>query len=252
MPRNENNSFGFCNLENGWEIGRFDVLSNSPGISHLVTTQRGPDLKGMDAQSDCVNDLAGIMAVDGLAWCKQAHGNTVLQVTDSGMVGECDGLITNAAKLGLVVRSADCPIILVADPPGHAIGVAHASWRGTVRRIASKLVESLVRSFAVEPGKLTACITPSAGPCCYDVQQDVQDAAIDGIGERTEEFFHWRDGKTYLDLWAANVDELMRAGLAADNIHVAGICTICSGGRFPSYRAEGDAAGRFGAVLAIR
>lgn len=84
------------------------------------------------------------------------------------------------------------------------------------------------------------------------MQQDVLDAAADGIGEHSAEFFHYRDGKTYLDLWAANVDELTRAGLAAENIHVAGICTICSGGRFPSYRAERDSAGRFGAILAIR
>lgn len=252
MSRNENNGFGFCNLESGWEIGRFDVLSDLEGISHLVTAQRGPDLKDMLPHAGCDGFLARTLGLNGLAWCDQVHGKTIIDVSQAGSAGRGDGLITNVCSLGLVVRSADCPIILVADPAGRAIGVAHASWRGTVRRIASKLIESLAMSFAVEPGKLTACITPSAGPCCYEVQQDVQDAAIDGIGEHTEEFFHWRDGKTYLDLWAANVDELMRAGIQAGNIHVAGICTICSGGRFPSYRAEGDAAGRFGAVLAIR
>ncbi len=252
MSSNAKTGFSFCELQNGWEIGRFGVLSNLPGVSHLVTTQRGPDLKDILPHAGSDGFLAKTLGLDGLTWCDQVHGKTIIDVSQSGLAGRADGLITNVCGLGLVVRSADCPLIMVVDPANHAIGLAHASWRGTVKRISLKLIENFVRRFSSEPSDLIACIAPSAGPCCYQVQQDVLDAAADGIGEHSAEFFHYRDRKIYLDLWAANVDELMRTGLAADNIHVAGICTICSGGRFPSYRAAGDAAGRFGAILAIR
>ncbi len=161
-------------------------------------------------------------------------------------------MVTNVASLGLVMFSADCPLILAADPAGRAIGLAHASWRATVGRIASRLIARLSDDFHVSPENVVACISPSAGPCCYEVGPDVRQSALEGIGRDAERFFIERDGKTYFDLWSANIDELARAGVRRPNTHLSHQCTICNNERFPSYRAEGDTAGRFAAVLALR
>jgi copper oxidase (laccase) domain-containing protein len=43
----------------------------------------------------------------------------------------------------------------------------------------------------------------------------------------------------------------MHAGLAPESIHIAGICTLCRNDLFPSHRREGNAAGRFAAVIGL-
>jgi copper oxidase (laccase) domain-containing protein len=115
-----------------------------------------------------------------------------------------------------------------------------------------------------DPGDLVACICPSAGPCCYEVGEEVRAAALGGIGPHAMSFFRLgkrqrssrgrastavRSAHHHLDLWRANACALARAGLPARSIHVAGICTICCDDFFPSYRREGDAAGRFAGVI---
>ena len=52
-----------------------------------------------------------------------------------------------------------------------------------------------------------------------------------------------------LDLWAANRDLLVRAGLSVDRVHFAGLCTKCHLEWFESYRAEGPRAGRMAAII---
>ncbi len=169
-----------------------------------------------------------------------------------GHHGKGDGLAGNTPGQGLSGRSADCPLILAADAATGACGVAHASWRGTVQKIAMELVSTMARGFAADPANIVACICPSAGPCCYEVGPDVVQAALDKIGQHAERFFVRREGRTHFDLWSANVDQLVAAGLRRENVHVAGVCTMCRNDLFPSHRREGDTAGRFVAVIARR
>jgi hypothetical protein len=184
-----------------------------------------------------------------VAYLRQVHGGTVLEARAGGLAGDGDALVTDVPSLGLMGVSADCPIILAADRGGTAIGMAHASWRGTVRLIAERLVAELVARYGVSPSDVVACIGPSAGPDRYEVGQDVVDAARAGIGPRADGFFIRRQGRTYFDLWSANRDQLMAAGVPPDSVHVAGICTIARNDLFPSYRVEGARAGRFAAVI---
>jgi len=46
-----------------------------------------------------------------------------------------DGLITATPGLLLAVLTADCFPVILVDPKHRAIGVFHAGWRGTVKRI---------------------------------------------------------------------------------------------------------------------
>jgi YfiH family protein len=150
-----------------------------------------------------------------------------------------------------MVLGADCPLLLVADAAGGAVGAAHASWRGTVKRIAARLVEAMVSEFHVAPDELIACIGPSAGPCCYEIGPGVAETAVRGIGIHAREFIREEGERLFLDLWAANRGELIRAGVARENVHVAGVCTICHHETYPSYRAEGQSAGRFAAAVGL-
>ena len=203
--------------------------------------------------------LAEAMGLRGVAWLEQVHGDAILDVAADGLAcpehsrgaGKGDGLITDTPGLGLMCVSADCPLVLVADLDGRAVGIAHASWRGTVKQIALKLARRMVDRYKLDPSRLVACICPSAGPQRYEVGADVVEAALAGIGSEATAFFRNKDGKTYFDLWSANRDQLLAAGLREENVHVAGVCTITRSDLFPSHRVEGDNAGRFAAVIAI-
>ena len=249
-------SFTYHQLPNGWEVGGFAVLDEYTFLVHAVTTRKGPDpqMVASDAAATATataNLVRDALSLSQIAWCHQVHGPRVLEAIEGGPVGAADAMVTDVRSLGLMVRSADCPLILAVDPVRRAIGVGHASWRSTVSRIASKLVETLADRFGVRPGDVIACICPSAGPCCYEVGPEVRTAAINGIGAHAEQFFPQRGGKLYFDLWAANREQLIRGGVRPENIHIARECTICHNAHFPSYRAEGEAAGRFAAVLAL-
>jgi YfiH family protein len=242
--------FYLTQLANGWTVGRFASMDQATNVSHIVTTGAGLDvqLAKLD-RGQAAHRAAAAMGLPRGAWCDQVHGTVVHCVRDGGPAGEGDALATATAGLALCAFSADCPLILVADPRGGAVGVAHASWRATVGLIAMKLVERMTVSLGARPGDLIACLCPSAGPCCYEVGQDVVRAAVSGIGPQSAKFFASRGGKTYFNLWAANVDQLARAGLRSSSIEVTAVCTICGPEIFPSFRRQGEPAGRFVAAI---
>ena len=243
--------FRLVDLPNGWTVGRFAALDRLPGVVHMVTTRKGPSvILARDDRAAASDQAAEVGGLSAAAWCNQVHGATVLAVDRAGLAGDADGLVTAAPGLALAAFSADCPLILAADPAGGAVGIAHASWRGTVGRIARELIRRMAELCPARPADIVACICPSAGPCCYEVGQDVVQAALAAIGKSAEHFFLTRKGKLYFDLWKANTAELLAAGLAPANVHACGVCTMCRNDLLPSYRREGAAAGRFLALIA--
>lgn len=244
-------------LAGDWPLGSFPNLA-APAVRHGVTTNAGP-VFGTDATSDQTATAAAAAAaaldLAGAAWARQVHGGTVLTVRTPGLAGEADGLITDRPGLAILGRSADCPLILAAGrrPDGTmAVGMAHASWRSTVRGITASMINRLRDELGVDPTSITAGIAPSAGPCCYEVGDEVREEARERLGGDAVRFFasspagHW-----HLDLWAANLAQLTDAGVPLDQVDNAAVCTICRGERFWSWRRQGAAAGRFAALIGI-
>ena len=247
MP--DSKDFDFAD-EGGWTLGRFAALK-SGGLVHAVTTRCGLDVGRVKLEPAwAAGRLAERLGLQQAAWLDQIHGGDVLSVLSGGLAGQGDGLVTARRGLGLVGRSADCPLILLADEASGVAGMAHASWRGTVRMIAARLVEAAA-NLGGSRERMIACICPSAGPCCYEVGRDVLEAAVGGIGPEARNFFVPRGDKFVLDLWSANRRQLELAGIEPGNIHIAGVCTLCRNDIFPSHRKEGASAGRFMAVIGL-
>ena len=221
---------------------------------HGWTTGQGPDFKvdpTSDDHLDCVDKLVRAAGLKAGAWVRQVHGGGVLKVTEGGFAGEADALWSDQPGLGVIGRGADCPLVLVggARPNGSRIwGFAHASWRSTVQGITAGLILAMTEGGA-EPAGLRAVICPSAGPCCYEVGDDVRQAALESLGPGAAWFFLERFDGLIFDLWAANVAQLTAAGVTEANIFNVLHCTICGGDRYPSHRRDGDEAGRFAAVI---
>lgn len=244
-------AFHLDSLANGWLAGRFTALE-ALGIPHLVTTRRGPDVDWVRYDTAAAgSEIAGFLDLEAVAFLDQVHGGDVLACAVAGCVGRADGLVTATTGLMLLGKSGDCPIVLIADKQRRAVGFAHASWRATVAGIVPAAVRQMV-ALNCRPTDLVACICPSAGPKCYEVGDEVRTAALDDIGPHAAAFFRpGPRGKDHFDLWAANVDALVRSGVPRASIHIAGMCTLCRNDVFPSHRCEGDAAGRFAAVIGL-
>jgi len=244
-------TFYFETLENGWCIGRFSALT-ALGIGHAVTTRQGPDVTdARDRLQVVAQQVTRALGFSHSAFLTQVHKGTVLAADRTGCVGEADGLFCTTPGWALVGKSADCPLVLIADRARSIAGFAHASWRSTVAGITGRLVHAMARAAGCDPGEFIAGICPSAGPECYAVGPEVREAAVRSIGPHAAGFFENHNSRLHFNLWQANRDALICSGMNPENIHCAGLCTLCRNDLFPSYRVEGAEAGRFLAAVGV-
>ena len=238
-------------------MARFDSFSAYPNLVHALTPKGTwlfpADLSVAEHGKRC-NALARSQGLREAAWLSQVHGNSVIQARKVGLLGEADALVCAEPGLGIIVRGADCPLILACahGQKGWAVGAAHASWRGTVARVSEAMLEALLELCQGEAASVTATIAPSAGPCCYEVGNEVRKQALQALGSSAEVFFEQRSGSLYFDLWAGNRTQLMAQGCLPENISIAGHCSMCRNQDYPSWRREGKAAGRMAALIGIR
>lgn len=71
-----------------------------------------------------------------LVTLRQVHSDLihcVSAVSVQPIVG--DGLVTVTSGLLLAIQTADCLPVIVVDTKRRAVGVFHAGWRGTVKRV---------------------------------------------------------------------------------------------------------------------
>lgn len=175
---------------------------------------------------------------------KQTHSATVVNAGPaSGALGEGDALITASPGNWLGIRTADCVPVLIADPEHHAVAAVHAGWRGTAAGIAAATVRELSACYGSNPESLIVAIGPCIQECCFKVGPDV--AAM---------FAPWVQGaelRAHIDLVAVNRRQLESEGVAAGNVHVAGLCTVCTPGEFHSWRRDRERSGRMVAAIKL-
>ena len=229
------------------------------GVGHAFTTRHQGSFDGVSAPGGPFGVDRGWPALVALGlesknvrYARQVHGDACLDAdvtVAGGLIGTGDALFTRQLRRPVAVFTADCVPLIVVDPERPALGVAHAGWRGTVRGIAARLVAALVEQAGARADRLRAAIGPSIGPCCYEVDEPVVGplrAAFPTAWER------WvrpgapgrpgrqgRQGRWWLDLWAANAEQLTAVGVPAGAILSPRLCTGCRQDLFFSYRKEG-------------
>src|SRR5262249_51406723 len=107
---------------------------------------------------------------------RQIHSDlihNVDRIPEGPLVGA--GLITDSPQLLLAVLTADCLPIILVDPKKRAVGVFHAGWRGTVKRIVEKGVGQMRFCFGSKPRDINAAIGPGIHNCCYVVGAEVRE-----------------------------------------------------------------------------
>lgn len=187
-----------------------------------------------------------------------------------------DGIVTDTPGLMVAVQAADCFPIILVDRKRRAVGVLHAGWRGTVKRIVEKGVGEMRRYFDCEPRNIVAAIGPGVQACCYDVGEEVrtkfrsQFSYADSLFREVKESDPVREKypllfltarapghselpvKLFLDLKEANRRQLLDAGVPTKNIDATSPCTACNTELLFSYRAKKGVTGRMMAAAGIR
>ncbi len=208
---------------------------------------------------------------------RQIHSDLIYRVDripERPLAG--DGLVTDTPGLLLAVQTADCLPIILVDRKRRAIGVFHAGWRGTVKRIAEKGVGEMRKYFQSDPLNLVAAIGPGVRSCCYEVGEEVrakfetQFAYANSLFREVKESDPVREKypllfltarapghselpvKLFLDLAEANRRQLLDAGVLAKNIDTATPCTACHSELLFSFRADKGVTGRMMAAAGIR
>ena len=191
---------------------------------------------------------------------KQVHGNSVrllergqMPADAAGARPEGDAIVSNVAGLVLAVMVADCVPILVADARRGVAAAIHAGWRGTCARVAVAAIKAMQREFGSSPSDLVAAIGPSVGPDDYEVGDSLVEAfRQEGHSEASiRAWFIQTAAKPHLDLWTANRDQLIAAGLGAARVHLSGLSTVSHPDVLESYRVDGDRAGRMAALIVV-
>jgi YfiH family protein len=195
-----------------------------------------------------------------LAGCWQVHGADVRVVNtreeakpaedQHGDTIYCDVIVSNAQGVLAGVKTADCVPILIGDPVTGAFAAIHAGWRGTLAGAVVVGVERMRDEYGANPADMRVAIGASAGPCCYEVGQEVIDAFTEkfGVGGL---FTPTRQGHAKIDLLKANSDQLIAAGVSPQRIHIAPLCTMCRTDLFFSYRKEKSVNGKVGRLMAV-
>jgi polyphenol oxidase len=243
--------------------GRVLVCRPFDEVATHFFTGRELQLRGDDerAREDWARVAEAIgVTPERLRRMRQVHGCEVFTVNGSAAVTpdlppQVDALISDRDDVALAVQVADCVPLLLADPRTGAVAATHAGWRGTAGNIAGATVARLAREYGAQPAHLIAAIGPSIGACCFQVGPDVRDAFLTNARahDEVERWFSPDTGdRLRLDIWQANRDQLVRAGLAPERVHVAALCTATHRAHFFSYRREQQSTGRMLGVVRSR
>jgi YfiH family protein len=212
-----------------------------------------------------------------LVTLRQIHSDIIHVVNEApSQTLTGDGLVTATPHLLIAIQTADCLPVIVADPKQRAVGVFHAGWRGTVKRIVEKGVGAMQRCFGSRPRDLRAAIGPGVHSCCYEVGAEVRQQFESQFEYAGALFHELKDSdpvrekypllfltarapghsdlptKILLDLVEANRRQLLDAGVLEKNITASPLCTSCRTDLLFSFRKERGVTGRMLAVAGIK
>lgn len=264
-------------INDGVGVLRFPELEKCSGVNHAFSTRIGgvssDDFAAMNLgfgrgdNDDLVAENYKIFCraagfdSDSLVTGSQDHNVNVRRVGAQhrgiGIWREkdmesVDGLITNESGVTLVIYCADCVPLYFIDEKHHAIGLAHAGWRGTANGMAEVVVKRMAEEFGTRPEDIKAAIGPSIGEECFEVDEPV---AAEFLKLKNSAAFVTppdHNGKYHVDLWECNRRFMLSAGVLPQNIIVGGVCTMCESDLLFSHRKTRGRRGSNCAMMALK
>jgi YfiH family protein len=183
----------------------------------------------------------------------QVHGSTVAVVHlcencgPGNRVPHTDGLITEE-PWPLLITVADCFPVVVYEPEEKAVAIVHCGWRGTVAGILPRAVARLIRETGGRASELRAVIGPGICGDCYEVGDDVVQAAF-RAGLQSHVSADADLGGKRFDIAGALRQQLIESRVGGDHIDRVRRCTF-EDDAMPSFRRDRTAV-RAAAVVVV-
>ncbi len=237
---------------------RFGGVSTGIFSALNLGSNRGDD---PDAVRENYRRVCALMGagIDEAAVTKQVHGSVVRTVTEadrhvcmSTVPYEADGLVTAVRGLPLMCFTADCVPALLCEEENGVIAAVHCGWRSSAGDILKNAVEAMC-ALGAQREKICCALGPAIGRCCFETDDDVPAAVTAWLGGEVGGLFTRRaDGKTLVDLRAANRRRLLQLGLREENVDVSEECTFCSHDKYWSHRYTRGRRGSQAACIVLR
>ena len=243
------------------EYIQFKVL-NKYNVKHCITLRHGGVStnehnslnfrnKGTDKIENVKENLRIIreeLDFSNVYKANQEHTDIVIHINSNnkenylayeGAIEEkADGYIVNEKKIATLITTADCNPIIIYDPVKHVIANVHAGWKGVINRIYVNAIKKMENEFGSKAEDLIVCVGPSIRKCCFTSEEDSFKENFNSVFDYEEKYLEYENNsnKFHIDLIVILKEELKKAGIVDENIHVANICTRCNTEDFFSYR----------------
>lgn len=235
---------------------RFGGVSKGCYATMNISTTRGDDPEAVAENCRRMAKALGV-EVEDFTYTQQTHTTNVavVKAEDKGKrFAETDGMVTNVPGICLVTFYADCVPLYFVDPVKKVIGLSHSGWRGTVGKMGKVTVEKMTEEYGCNPEDILAAIGPSICQDCYEVSEDVIERFKENFDETLwpKLFYKKENGKYQLDLWEANHQIFLEAGILEEHLAVTNVCTHCNSEVLFSHRTTGNKRGNVSAFLALK
>lgn len=228
----------YFNSQNSTYLSSFTELN--PGLQIGFTTKEIGDCRQIDVVQNYFKE--NNMSNSKLVLLEQIHSTNVAfadneSVSNIQHIKESDAVLTQNKNLILVVRTADCLPVIYYSSKTHWIGAAHIGWRGTLKNLMGKIIDTLY-NIGVGKDELFIIIGPAINQCCYEIDIDMY-AEFMTIMERFNEIAFKPHGEKFrMNLTRLNYELARESGISRNQIDYFPFCTYCNSDHFFSYRRE--------------
>jgi YfiH family protein len=225
-----------------------DAFTRGSDGSPPAARPRGPVLLRQVHGADVVVVDEELLAAPAPAAGEPPAGEPAAGEPPAGEPPVGDGLVTRLPGVVLLVRVADCVPVLLADPGaaaggrGAVVAAVHCGRPGLVAGVVPAAVAAM-RELGAE--ELHAWVGPHVCGACYEVPEALRAEVCDVVPQAWAET-SW--GTPSVDIGAGVRHQLTQAGATVTD---ASRCTREDEDLF-SYRRQGAAAGRLGALVWVR
>ena len=199
--------------------------------------------------AQCREQLCAMLGIDrdNLIIPRQTHSLNVAVIDtipfNAEKLENVDAIVTTLSGVAIAINTADCVPLVFADDMNKVIGVAHSGWKGTVGRIASKTVATML-----ECGASLSHIKVAMGPCicgdCFEVGYEVVEQFVNNGFDSSQVILNHYQPRPHIDLPQACRQALIEIGIRDENIQLPTHCSRCNPQKFFSARRLGINSGR--------
>ena len=194
-------------------------------------------------------------------YLSQVHGVASVELREFAEPGvlEADACTSRAPGVVCTIRVADCLPVLFAAGDGHAVGAAHAGWRGLAQGVLESCFEQYASlhpqansSDGMVARNTLAWLGPCIGPQAFEVGPEVREAFVAHDAAAACCFVPQAHGKWLADLAGLARQRLRRLGITQiyGNDGGAAWCTANNPLQFFSHRRDNLVLGGSGRMAA--